>query len=223
MHKIYRFTLVALLLYLIQNVSSITVHINVHDTSEVDDGCARECILYNDKYSGEYLYAGLTISSLLRRSVYSWSPQVANVHNDRHEYTFCDDDKKGVWYFEPVSCDNGVFYLRNKEYDEYLYASDFHYSFMHDRRKIYTWKKVNNQAGDLDDSFKWRITKVDNGNEEKYLVQNLKFNEPLYAAGFFFRRDSVRRNVYSWSGHPDSNQFNWLIKCRDGQRLINKK
>jgi hypothetical protein len=135
---------------------------------------------------------------------------------DGERYTFTDDDKKGVWYFEPASCDNNEFYLKNKEYNEYLYATSFHYTWINDRRKIYT---MSRELSELDDSFKWRIDVVD-GDKESYMLTNVKYGEPLYAASYFFRKDALRRSVFSWNKRADSEQFHWHVKCRDGYKLI---
>jgi hypothetical protein len=135
---------------------------------------------------------------------------------ERDQYTFTDEDKKGVWYFEPVNCDNNMFYLKNKEYGEYLYATSFNYTWINDRRKVFTWLR---DESELDDSFKWRVEVVD-GDKETYIVKNVKYDEPLYAAGYFFRKDSLRRSVFTWNKRADSDQFNWHVKCRDGYKLI---
>lgn len=145
------------------------------------------------------------------------------MYRDKEAYTFNDDDFKGVWYFEPVNCETNVFYLKNKEYNEYLYATEFHYSFMNDRRRVYTHQPE--KTSDLDDAYKWRVERVrgDGDNQDLYVLKNIKYNEPLYAAGFFFRRDSLRRSVFTWHGGPHNDQFNWIVKCRDGYSLLEGK
>lgn len=117
--------------------------------------------------------------------------------------------------FEPVDESNLTFTVKNLEYGEYLYATSLHSSFFNSRRKVFTWLYTT----ELDDSFRWRIKPLPD-NRYKYELWNVKFDEPLYAASYFFRYDNLRRNVFTWNKkQPDSKQFNWFVKCRNDRLL----
>lgn len=170
-----------------------------------------ECVLYNERYKNEYLYSGI-LFGLARRYVFSWSPIILNSLKDQKEYIFKDDDKKAVWVFESVGGEQNTYYIKSLEYKEYFYATGFHNSFFNARRRVFTWMTNS----DLDDSYKWRLNKLDT---DKYELWNVKYNEPLYAASHFFRHDSLRRNVFTWHKKPDSTQFNWIVKCKNNEEL----
>jgi len=199
-----------------------------------------ECMIYNEEYKSEYLYA-LSGLNIARRSVYTWSPLVVKEFNanlpENCTNLFTDRDRqvsislfspifklwnvdkifikiwnhnKGVWIFEPVNGMNQTFYIRNQEYNEYLYATSLYSSFFTSRRKVFTWL----YSVEPDDSFQWRLKPLETAN--KYELWNVKFDEPLYAASYFFRYDNLRMNVFTWNKkQPDSKQFNWFVKCRN--------
>jgi hypothetical protein len=173
-----------------------------------------ECLFYNEEYKGEYLY-GVFGLNVVRRSVYTWSPLVVKEFNTNYTQ-FSDAEKQAIWVLEPVDATNQTFLIKNQKYNEYLYASSLHSSFFNSRRKVFTWLyKINNK----DDSFRWRLKDVD-VNSNKYEIWNVKFDEPLFAASYFFRHDNLRRNVFTWNKkQPDSKQFNWIVSCRNGRSI----
>lgn len=110
-----------------------------------------ECVVYNGKYHNEYIYSGI-LFGLSRRYVFTWSPLLAFRSTKNHE--FRDDDRKGVWIFEPAEGEN-IFFIKNSEYNEYFYATGFHNSFLYARRRVFTWMS----SSELDDQFMWKLKK----------------------------------------------------------------
>jgi hypothetical protein len=140
------------------------------------------------------------------------------------------------WVFEPVNDgQNNTYHLINVQYEEYLCASDLHLDVLRLRRKVNTVRinkyDMNGFSGDnkndstsvgnslvgiydYQNSCKWRLQSLSGGDPDKYMIWNVKFNEPLYAASFLFKMaKSNRRNVYLWHKKPDSLQFVWFINC----------
>jgi hypothetical protein len=178
--------------------------------------CSNECVLYNEYYKNEFLYAGMSVTAAQSgiRDVYA-----GYSFTSVYDFDFTDLEKTSVWIFEPTvknkssssACYSDTFYLKNSEYNEYLYASDLHFSFLKSRRKVYTWSR--NSVDLNDEKFKWKLKKIDH-EKETYLLVNQKNKEPLYAAIFLFNKNTDSRRVFTWYSKPDGRKFNWIIKCR---------
>ena len=116
----------------------------------------------------------------------------------------------------------GIFLIKNIFSNEYLFASANKFAnykfFLGARRKVFS--TTLNQERFFDDSVMWKLKKVGLNN---YQIFNVAFNEPLYAANYWWKYDNnlitQQRNIFTWHGWPDSKQFNWNIKCLNGIRL----
>lgn len=219
MKKFENVWLLGALVILLLNVYVVKCDDNDNDDDNDDDNknkrtpdsssaSIKQCKIFNDKYQYEYLYSPIGLH-ILRRNVFTW----VSFSKDAQ---FTDQDKQSVWAFEPVesASPNRTYLIRNVKFDEYLYASQLHTSYINPRRRIFTWKL----DADLDSSFHWQAKKIDTN---MYELWNERFQEPLYAPNYFFKHDSFRRNVFTWGKKtPDSKQFHWLIKCNDQQSLF---
>ena len=50
----------------------------------------------------------------------------------------------------------------------------------------------------------------------KTFIKNVKYDEPLYAPSFFFKKDQISKNLYLWFDKNErfkSKQLNWIIDC----------
>ena len=122
-----------------------------------------ECQLYNDYYTGEYLYAE---SDKLKmhphvRFVHTW--KLGNSKVTTKQLPFNVHDTKAIWQLifvkkeetSAIKIASSTFLIRNVKYDEYLFASDDGTNIM--RRKVCTkWSPMTNiilqcldQHGDL--------------------------------------------------------------------------
>jgi hypothetical protein len=180
------------------------------------------CVIFNEEYGNEYLYAasGFHKLALFRRNVYTWSPFYSRSNSATVEKVkeYTEKDLQGVWTFSrAASAEKDTFFIKNAEFNEYLYASSTHAGITGSRRRIYTWKWSNDNFENRK-AFMWTLKKADGSSS--YHIWNVNYNQPLYAGSFWQKQDSIRRNVYTWFTAPDSKQFNWQIKCKDDIQLI---
>jgi len=207
------------------SVKSLLISLLISCLSITKSKCLRDdqtlnCVLYNEEYDTEYLYAasGLHKFALFRRNVYTWSPFYSQLKNGNNVKEYTEKDMQGVWAFSrAVSAEKDTFFIKNVEYNEYLYASSIHAGITGSRRRIYTWKWSNDNF-ENQKAFMWTLKKADESGT--YQIWNVHYNQPLYAASFWHRTSSMRRNVYTWYTEPDSKQFIWHIKCKDDIQLI---
>lgn len=81
----------------------------------------KECTVINKMYN-MYMYA--SISPFAKRTVLLANSYLRKLND------FNDEDKKGVWIFQPVQNQTKIFYIANKYYNgEYLGAGDRHTIF----------------------------------------------------------------------------------------------
>jgi hypothetical protein len=171
-----------------------------------------QCLLYNE-ISYEYLYAAnLFFSKSWKRTVYTWPPLkfvVGSRYNMNLKYT--EKDRKAVWSFEPVEGRPGIYYIKNIEYDDYMYTSQFHKEMFGHKRMVYTNDRVKPE---WQESYMWRLEKVDIA-EGRFAIWNVKYNESLYPD--MNQVLKLRRGVYTWTLRNDeaTASFYWLLKCKN--------
>lgn len=182
-----------------------------------------ECRIYSDLYK-EYLYAKFKFLGLgKRRMIYLWQDNRLGFKSllRRPPTTqFSSEDASGVWTLEPVSGRPNTFYITNMKYPgEYMRGTDSFQEFIFKKNRGVFVEKINNQFDD--ESFMWTLYRVP--NTHLYHIWNVKFNLPLYTREYYSSRRDHNDNVKServlivsmWNDKPYSEQFDWLLRCRD--------
>ena len=156
-----------------------------------------------------------------------------------------DDFDRIKWRLELIQKDqsNDTFYLINIKYNEYLCAKDAHTDIFFMRRKLNTIRPKSkylieaeyindtqqededdeDYVGEMTDNYddwrkkcEWKFESMDE-NKKNYIIWNVFYQEPLYAAsGLFKPLSNHNRNVFTWYGLPNSNQFVWQVDCNSG-------
>ena len=117
------------------------------------------------------------------------------------------------WSIIPSALTNQSFHIKSKNNNQYLCASPTHTNmFFKTRRKVFT-----HTIDDLDELNKrldcmWKFEKFSN-QMKSFIIWNVKYKEPLYAASSLFYEMELGRNVYTWHKKPDSDQFHWNLHC----------
>ncbi|CAF0903904.1 unnamed protein product [Brachionus calyciflorus] len=183
-------------------------------SSQSDD--ALQCVIFSERYR-EYMYAAnFMFAKHWQRAVYTFPLGLIYSIKNGANFDFKEDDRKGVWIFEPVPDRQNVFYLKNLRYEEYLYAGDpqraIFFIVTTNNRNVHTKKEkpVN------DETFMWRFEQLN--KRGTYHIFNVKYNEPLFAGGRS-HNDDIRRSVLTWYKTPDGSQFYWNVKCKNDKLL----
>jgi hypothetical protein len=136
-----------------------------------------ECIIKNVEYQDDFLYSSKEIEYGVRdqrRKVYSNPVSTKYMrHSNQKKWIFIPVDENGK-----EMSSNNTFYIVNGQYIEFLCASTDHLEITKRRRKIYT---LNLDETKVQDECKWRLDPVKTRNDG-YVIWNLKYKEPLYAA-----------------------------------------
>ena len=179
---------------------------------------ASDCIIKNDEYDDEFLYASKEID-------YSYLTKKGHLIN-RHKLNsneinlrYMESPEQARWLFLPsnenfkstnVPNENTTFYILNEYFKEIICASNHHLEMSKKRRKIHLLDvdDVSNQDGCL-----WKLEE-DKQQYYSFYIRNIKYNEYLYAAGGLYKSTKTnRRNVFTWYKTPDSKQFIWTVFC----------
>ena len=109
--------------------------------------------------------------------------------------------------------------LKSYSSNKYLCASNLHLDRFKSRRIVYLSNYFEKEACE------WKLEKViskSNQDEDQLgmrsYITNVKYNESLYAASYFFKKDQFKRNPYLWYNQKEkfkSKQFEWMIECSD--------
>jgi hypothetical protein len=136
-----------------------------------------ECIIKNVEYQDDFLYTSKDIeygSQDQRRKVYSNPVSTKYMrYSNQKKWLFIPADENGK-----EMSSNSTYYIINGQYIEFLCASSDHLELTKRRRKIYTLYLDETK---VEDDCKWRLDPV-NTHKDGYVIWNLKFKEPLYAA-----------------------------------------
>lgn len=87
-----------------------------------------------------------------------------------------------------------------------MYAANDYFKYDSDRRRVFTWKRVDVQGNDFD----WYI-RYEGGNQ--FTLKNQATNDYLYAAGNGFALDSERRRVFNWAPGTREQEALWEFHC----------
>jgi hypothetical protein len=159
------------------------------------------CLIRNIKYKNEYLYSSLAKND---------ESQIKTFTNEI-DPTYMSSPLQPVWIIEPADYENSTyFYMSNFYYSEYILCATSDYVGILGLRR-----KVGLESFQMKNDCLWRFEKIARKKKTtSFYIWNLKYNQPLFAASFFFKMaETNRRNVYLWSNKPDSTQFNWDIDC----------
>ena len=186
-----------------------------------DKSVTKTCLIQNTEYKDEYLYSCFKLDAAddFKRKVYTNPIETAYMR------TFT----QLKWKFEPVffgGDDNKqdennnnqtlYYYISNSQYNnEYLCSSSNHFDRFSYRRKVNLNKLTDTNK--TDKRCMWRLDEQSHGDhlhQNKYMIWNAYYNEPIYAAmDLLSEAKSNRRNVYTWYKSPDSKQFIWNLIC----------
>ena len=181
----------------------------------VMNGSSR-CLIKNAKYSNEYLLSSRHDYELFYDEFNTYYKR--KVFTNKIDSTLVKSLKQIVWTLDPIKKETDTFFLTNNLYkDEHLCATHRHLEMFKLRRRIALITMDRNILRNSDKCW-WRFVpvRVNNNNSESnfYLIQNVHYNESLYAASYFFKSAITNaRNVYTWHKKPDSSQFAWFVNC----------
>lgn len=174
--------------------------------SKPDSKEPSDCLIKNIKFQGEYLYTCYELEANNKRKVYA-NPASLNYMNSFDQIR---------WMLMPVENMNDTFHIINARYGEHLCSSATHLEIFNQRRKVNT-VRFTRDAMLSDKKCMWRFddvdTKMDGGGPDRYMIWNVHYKEPLYAASSLLKTVKARRNVFTWYKSPDSRQFIWHVFC----------
>ena len=202
-----------------------------------------QCNIYNDKYRSDFLYT--------EGSWWFWDfHRVKRSRPFKCDFSTCDQrnfefksQEKAIWELIPVPVqgnktnNNNRFLIRNKEYEEYLYAAnEWLELFARQRRRVYTWKESKNSkdGSGLGEEYQWELRspyiedksqKENDMSAESYFrlfkrpiplftIWNVKYEEALYAPSHWSDRKGFVKPVFTFHQTPDETKFNWLFVCK---------
>jgi hypothetical protein len=130
------------------------------------------------------------------------------------------------WEFIRVENETDTFLFKSVKYQEFLCASKYHSDLAKKSRKVIGWKLkfgsdqkikvlpgIQVDALDMVKTEKKCLWKLKNIFYNKYMVYNLKYNEPLVSASLKSSSNkNESRNVNSWyKSNVSGSKFSWLI------------
>ena len=169
-----------------------------------------ECLIQNGKYGFEFLYDSDEIFNLNR------STSVPYVY----PLDYLSNLNKIRWLFQ-LTHNNTRVIIKSFKSNKYFCASNRHLDIFKLRRLVYLSDNFEREVCE------WKLEKVFN-KEINYrdqlginsIIRNVKYDEPLYAPSYFFKKDQFKRNLYLWYDKKDQKkfkQFNWIIECSNFQ------
>jgi hypothetical protein len=196
------------------------------------------CIIKNIKYS-QNLYVSDDKHNFLQNVKFSKDHLLDSLSSERKVYTYpyalLNSLEKMQWTLIEVNskANKTSFLIKNTHFDEYLCSSS-HFASDLFRKRRYVITIRADAIQNLNHCI-WRIEKIsytiskhvepvvyDVSNEQdfkspmrnRFLIWNLHYSEPLFAASSFFNMIQFGRSVYTWRNrNPDSDQFFWTIYC----------
>jgi hypothetical protein len=182
----------------------------------------KECLIFN-KYYKEYFCGDLAkYSQYDVKEVYTSSNSLSKIYRKEFNKTILlnENRKKFLWTLERVDNLEHTYYLKNMYFnDYYLHALKFSDSILFQQRRSVVLNLMHSRE---DSTFMWRLenktASLDNldynNGMDLFRIWNLKYDEALYAANFFFKKTNSKRKVFTWHNHPDTNKkFDWHLNC----------
>jgi hypothetical protein len=144
----------------------------IYSSAQITD---KTCIILNNEFKEYYLYASANkpIIKSAQRSVGLRN----NPFTSKSSENFTSEEKQGVWNLKYIENTLSSYYIKNLEFDEYLFANEMNAleSLLTQERTIKTDKEKSLE--DLDEKYMWNFKKVYDG---VYEIWNVKFNERKY-------------------------------------------
>ena len=168
-----------------------------------------ECLIENNRYPLEYLYATLSRRSN-QNNVFTYQP------------TKIDDIKTFGWTLIGLKdkSANDLFYMKNIETKEYLcsenkFEKKFNVLSTFDKKRlVHTWsvdeKKEKYGHFELSKECVWRFERAE-PDSNVFLIWNHFYNEPLYAGTYLFKQARNKRNVYLRNKTIKTDEFKWIV------------
>ena len=176
----------------------------------------------NTKLSRDHLLDSLSAN----RKVFTWS-YISKDSMENMHWSLIEIDSN-------LNNKTSSFLIKNVHFNEYLCSSSFFVSDIF-RKRRYVFTKSFDSIQNMNQCT-WGIEKIsiiskptrmvvgnDDLNDEKnfklpiknrFLIWNLYYAEPMFAASSFFNMIQSGRSVYTWRNkQPDSDQFFWNIYC----------
>jgi hypothetical protein len=139
------------------------------------------CEIANQKHKREYLHAA--DSALYRRDAFI-SPCYRPFAWYTREY-MCDEESL-VWSLTPAPDEKNTFFIKNKKYGEYLYATNSYVGLGNEGRPVYTWKasRKNDFLAQTEDKadYLWHFRKSPTGLG--YIITSVKYDERKFLFKF---------------------------------------
>ena len=79
------------------------------------------------------------------------------------------------------------------------------------------------------DNCKWRLIRTNTGlNNRTFIIENVKYKEPLFADQSFFQRDQLnKRNIYTFNNETliqeQMDETEWILDCSRGHIFVNQQ
>lgn len=186
---------------------------NISISRAIDQNTPKECVVFSE-VGTEYLFESF-MGNFKHHGVYTWKSIIYSItYGSRH--VFSEIDEKGVWYFEPAQSMKNTYFLRNKYYNDYLFAGspigDYYPGSSNREVAAKTPKNL------LDESFMWKLQKSEKQNF--YYLRNFKYNEILFAKMFERKDKKLRRDVFTRKDFASNGYPEWIIKCKNDEQIF---
>uniref|UniRef100_U5ESC1 Putative wrp salivary protein n=1 Tax=Corethrella appendiculata TaxID=1370023 RepID=U5ESC1_9DIPT len=177
-----RFSIVSILI-----VFAILIRNSEQDLDFVTSGPM--CIM--NQAHGEYLY-------LNRDEIFDTDRRYARTARDTNLLSGSQ-----VWYIERN--DDGSVKIRNRDYNEYLYAPSNDFAYDNERRNVFAWQRKGEAVIEGD----WWL---DFFNDNSISIRSKTYDEYMYAAGDGFASRTTRP-VFTWRDRNQQvSQGYWFMR-----------
>ena len=145
-----------------------------------------ECRIHNMEYKHEYLYTSdeLDPNDSYKRKIFTFPLK------DMENF----DEIK--WNLIQVNGMNDTFYIMSYLFDEYLCSSNMHMDYFKMRRKVSLIKMDDDRLAN-EKNCMWKFQSFET-SENRFIIWNANYAEPLYAASALFKNFKNKRNVFTW-------------------------
>ena len=156
-----------------------------------------KCLIQNEEYRFEFLYHSddMFYSNRLTGTPFTYSlDNLLNLNRIR-------------WILETTG--DETILIKSYQSNKYLCASGRYVDRFKIRRRVFLSNNFEKETCE------WKLESSDKKGMMVYMI-NVKYNQALYAASFFFKKDEYKRNVFLWHDKNEkykSKKFEWIIEC----------
>ena len=178
----------------------------------------KDCLIHNYEYRFEYLFSSKNENKTKQ----------SEVNKNKNDINLVPLGKVNNfnsirWSLIETKNQSEQFFLKSSFYGDYLCASFKFADYFHTRRLLVKVDDDSNDQNKLLDNCKWKINRIDSKKSTitTYSIMNVHFNQPMYAASYFFQRKIDQRDVFLWHNkkNVNSKKFKWIIDCKSGDYL----